>query len=169
MPDDKPKHKDSLMGELESIKDLLGQDIGSVVPTLEPSVEEADDSQAPLLDLDSIFEKPQQQQPLTLSTNPCDDSPTENNPGADIPTLQAEPEPAVEPPLLEPSEDNNSEADRYTRTPQAVRQQSNFSIDLLIQEIVDDYIPEIEAELRERLSQLDPELIRQLADKKLKP
>jgi hypothetical protein len=44
-----------------------------------------------------------------------------------------------------------------------------INIDLLIQEIVDDYIPVIEDQLRQRLSQYSPEAIQQLAEKQRKP
>jgi len=58
----------------------------------------------------------------------------------------------------------------YTRPTQAKhQQQADFSLEIMIQEIVDDAIPIIEARLRERLSQYAPEIIRQLAEKKSRP
>ncbi|WP_276206919.1 hypothetical protein [Oceanicoccus sagamiensis] len=42
-----------------------------------------------------------------------------------------------------------------------------MDIDLLIQEIVDEFIPAIEDELRQRLSQCSPAVIKSLAQKHL--
>ncbi len=55
------------------------------------------------------------------------------------------------------------------KPPTGNNSQPDFDIDLVIQEIVDEYIPVIESKLRERLSACSPDLLQQLADKHLKP
>lgn len=44
----------------------------------------------------------------------------------------------------------------------------DFSIDLLIQELVDEFIPAVEDKLRQRLSECEPQVLRELAEKHLK-
>ena len=131
-PEKPPSRKDSLMGELESIKNLLDKESGPTIPTLDDSIADSADSPIAQLKLDTIFDDPANTEPPTLSaTTTADESSKPQKPGR--------------------------------------QQQPNFSIELLIQEIVDEHISHIEAELRERLSQCEPDIIRQLANKKVIP
>lgn len=134
-PEKPPSHKDSLMGELESIKNLLDKDTGPTIPTLDDSISDSADSTAPQLNLNSIFDD-------LANTAP----------------------PTLEDTLAATTAAQSGSAQKPER-----QQQPDFSIHLLIQEIVDEYIPHIEAQLRERLSQCEPDIIRQLANKKVSP
>ncbi len=66
--------------------------------------------------------------------------------------------------------DNNQYSSQFSTTeaPKQPDLAKPVNIDLLIQEIVDDYIPVIEDRLRQRLSQYSPEAIQQLAEKQRK-
>jgi len=159
-PEKPPLQKDSLMGELESIKDLLDKEVGPTIPTLDDTLADSFDSSAGQLNLDSIFDGPAKIEPPTLSTEAAQ---------ALIPTLDKQPSIAIKPPLVD-ADNATTTSNRDSREQKPERkQQPDFSIELLIQEIVDEYIPHIEAQLRERLSQCEPDVIRQLADKKNSP
>ncbi len=95
--------KDSLLGELESIKDMLDKDISSPIPTLDNA----------------------------------------------LPEKNAQ---TIEPDKHQPVSSNRPD----------------FSSELMIQEIVDEFIPLIEASLRQQLSACTAEMIQQLAEKHLK-
>ena len=164
-PEKPPLHKDSLMGELESIKDLLDKEVGPTIPTLDDSIADTADSLIPEFNLDSIFDEPVNTAPPTLADTlsstsvpktltPILDDQSTSTPQSLLPATEKTPTPAKE----------NSRPKKPER-----QQQPDFSIELLIQEIVDEYIPHIEAQLRERLSQCEPDIIRQLADKKVSP
>jgi len=154
MPPDSPDkpalQKDSLMGELESIKSLLKKDRTPVIPTLDDSLVVAArpaNSKALPFNLESIFEETLQA-PMLATAETVHGSDSEapvKDDGIATPQQQA-----------------------YTR-PVRTKQQADFSLEIMIQEIVDDAIPVIEARLRERLSQCAPEVIRQLAEKKSRP
>jgi hypothetical protein len=160
-PEKPPSHKDSLMGELESIKDLLDKDAGPTIPTLDDSIADPADSPIPQLKLDSIFDDLANTAPPTLSATTAPQTP--------IPILEDQPTSTTEPRLLDAVKITTT-ADQSSSLQKPERQQQpDFSIELLIQEIVDEHIPHIEAELRERLSQCEPDIIRQLANKKVSP
>jgi hypothetical protein len=162
-PEKPPSHKDSLMGELESIKDLLDKDAGPTIPTLDDSIADSTDSPMQELKLDSIFDDLTKTESPTLADNPT----AIKAPETLIPTLEDQPANKMEPQLLDlVKPPTTADANSNPQTPERT-QQPDFSIELLIQEIVDEYIPHIEAELRERLSQCEPEMIRQLAYKKV--
>lgn len=160
-PEKPALHKDSLMGELESIKRLLYNDSNLAIPTLDDPLSDADSDTAdtgkqPLFNLDSIFELPAAKAAPAAAGKP------------EIPTVTVQVTAGaaeLHPPLLT----DDKPLERYTRPAHPPRQQADFSIELLIQEIVDDYIPQIEAELRLRLSQCEPEILRELAARHLKP
>ena len=163
-PEKPALHKDSLMGELESIKRLLYNDSNLAIPTLDDPLSEADRDTAdtgkqPLFNLDSIFELPATKAASAAAGKP------------DIPTvtLQVTAGAAERQAPLLAADEADEKPPRYTRPAHPPRQQADFSIELLIQEIVDDYIPQIEAELRLRLSQCEPDIIRELAARHLKP
>jgi hypothetical protein len=146
------------MDELESIKSLLNKDSERLIPTLDESVRvvsHPDRSHPPPLNLDAIFEQALPTPP-TLTASPASTAPVTEPGNCEAPAgvvalSVTEPEPATS----------------YTRTAPGKRQPaSDFSLELLIQEIVDDAIPMIEAQLREQLSQCAPDIIRQLAEKK---
>ena len=164
-PEKPPSHKDSLMGELESIKELLDKDAGPTIPTLDDSIADWTDSPAQQIYLDSIFDNLANIEPPTPADTLC----ATTAPETLIPILEDQPASTIEPPLLDVVKTATT-TDEVSRPQQPERQQQpDFSIELLIQEIVDEYIPHIEAQLRERLSQCEPDIIRQLADKKVSP
>ena len=164
-PEKPPSHNDSLMGELESIKDLLDKDAGPTIPTLDDSIADSADSPTPQLKLDSIFDDLANTEPPTLA----DTLSATTAPQIPIPILEDQSTSTTEPRLPDAVKTTTT-ADESSnpQTPERT-QQPDFSIELLIQEIVDEYIPHIEAELRERLSQCEPDIIRQLANKKVSP
>jgi hypothetical protein len=152
------------MGELESIKDLLDKDTGPKIPTLDDSIADSADSKAPQLNLDSIFDDLANTAPPTLAdTLSATTAPETLIPILDDQTSTKEPQP------LDAIKTTTTAAQSSSMQKPERQQQSDFSIDLLIQEIVDEYIPHIEAQLRERLSQCEPDIIRQLANKKVSP
>lgn len=158
MPPDSPEkpalQKDSLMGELESIKNLLNKDKKPDIPILEDSLaltSKPADSKESAFNLESIFEESLQAPML----------PAADSGEAITSTREA---PVTTDSIAVPAQPS------YTRPVQAKhQQQTDFSLEIMIQEIVDDAIPVIEARLRERLSQCAPYIIRQLAEKKSLP
>lgn len=163
-PEKSPLQKDSLMGELESIKDLLDKEVGPTIPTLDDSIANPADNQVPELNLDSIFDELANTKPPTLAG-----SLSGNTPEAVPPILEYQSTASPESTIPDTATDTGKAEENTSPHKHERQQQPDFSIELLIQEIVDEYIPHIEAQLRERLSQCEPDIIRQLADKKVSP
>lgn len=138
---------DHLLDELTSIKDLLGGEraaglrpedipvLDDVVATARPSVDDLSTPAMHLLDIDRIF---------------ADDA-TTSVPDLPFPfpkftldvALSDAPEPAA---ALSDAPTTNSVAETL---------RLDYRRELLIQELVDDFLPRIEAELRERLDRFD--------------
>ena len=162
--------KKALLGELESIIDILDDneqlseelfdmdkhtDELMDIPLLNDVVdEEPSNDSSSLFDLDRIF--------------------SDDDFGSNIE--------ATEPKKLEPSPiysklDNSDEEQSEmfpvpNDSPEASEKRQvnlNQNLDLLIQELVDEFIPALENRLREQLSSLSPEIIQELAEKHLKP
>lgn len=145
---------DHLLDELTSIKDLLGARPGAAaidpadIPLLDDVVGLG---QPPLLDIEHIFdddeaedrarrEEVQEEMPFPFPKFTLD-----------VTLSDAPPAP---PPLAEPA----ALLEDITATLRA-----NYQRELLIQELIDEFLPRIEAELRERLGQLDHATLQALA------
>lgn len=171
--------RDALLGELESIKELLDQyqeeSAESNIPLLNEVVQDAspknstDDPQ--LLDLDNIFGD-SDDLVLDGGTSNNDDKGSslddldELDIGISIPeftlhtTVQEEPSVAkAEQQVADSTPPSPSPAGSNSNPPPSI------NIDLLIQEIVDESIPALEAQLRERLSQHSIPALKQILAK----
>ncbi|HET8710095.1 MAG TPA: hypothetical protein VFM32_01875 [Spongiibacteraceae bacterium] len=145
-----------LLDELESIKGTLSDrgraDGGSSqdIPLLDDMVIHNLNDNAKLLNIGQIF----------------DDSSADDEPAA-----------AVEPPIHFPRfkldvtiSDTDVPEDKRANTPVATtsavkpRVRPDYSREVLIQELVDEFIPQIEAELHRRLQQIDDVALRRLKD-----
>ena len=147
-----PLPSEHLLDELESIKDILrdgGIEPQTNIPLLDDMVVQHLDDNAKLLDLNRIFEED-----ADTETEPELAKPT--RPDIEFPRFQlntmlpeepAESTPAIEPTVAAPVARKTS--------PAAPRVRPDYSREVLIQELIDEFIPEIEAALHERLSKLD--------------
>lgn len=160
------KPANDLLNELESIKGVLTDDyaadaeLPADIPLLDDMVIQNLDSNADLLNIDRIFdedtsadETPATAQTVmqfprfTLDVAISDDGEI----AAKVPSCA----PISAPPISTPS---NSVT--------AARVRPDYRREVLIQELVDEFIPQIEAELHKRLSQLDDVALRQLKESK---
>jgi hypothetical protein len=143
-----------LLDELESIKGALGgehetdDDLPTDIPLLDDMVVDHIDDNAKLLNIAQIFDE---------------------NAEADAPTVA---EPSVQFPRFTLDVAISDEGDIAVETPAAFatsaavkpRVRPDYSREVLIQELVDEFIPAIEAELHRRLRQLDDATLRRLKD-----
>ena len=176
--------KDALLGELESIKDLLDkyQDDdtpdSSQVPILDDIVDKnhlpnENNNEPSLLNLDNIFgdgnffdeDDNQNDDDSAMNFDHLDDL-DELDLNINIPdfTLSTAQTGAQDKESQKAEKLENFPADESVQTATDTTS-SELDMNLLIQEVVDEFIPAIEAQLLKRLSQLGPETIQQLAKK----
>jgi hypothetical protein len=149
-----------LLNELESIKGVLTDDramdteLPTDIPLLDDMVIDNLDSNAKLLNIGQIFdddapavaEPPMQFPRFTLDVTISDDSEI----ATEMPTAAS----VSAPPISTPP------------TSSPARGRADYSREVLIQELVDEFIPQIEAELHKRLRQLNDATLRRLKDTK---
>jgi hypothetical protein len=181
---DDPDHlpADHLLNELESIKGILDDNDEmdtsfTDIPLLDDMVIDNLDTNAGLLNLNRIFgegNEEESQEDLDdehkfVSATPC----AAITPRTDIPfprfQLDAlladdipEPEAPIQPAIAPISSPARSHLQKSPTAGTRVR--PDYSRDVLIQELVDEFVPQIEAALRERLSQLDNAALQQWKD-----
>lgn len=151
-PDFSPRDA-RLLDELQAIRDLLNDRDNAGVPLLRDVVKAG---AVPLLDLNEIFEE----LAATHSQPELDEIQTQ---AAEFAEAQQLPEPAEE---VFGSDDTEPPAD-HTAIASAAESRplrDDWRRDLLIQEVVDDFIPHVEAALRERLRRVDSETLRRWLD-----
>lgn len=156
-----------LLNELESIKGVLTDDcaadaeLPAEIPLLDDMVIDNLESNAKLLNIEQIFdddmtaneapaaaEQPMQFPRFTLDVAISDDSEI----AAEIPNTA----PVSAPPISTPP----------VSAPSAPRVRPDYSREVLIQELVDEFIPQIEAELYKRLRQLNDAALHRLKETK---
>lgn len=178
---------DHLINELESIKDILHRldddttalptELPTDIPLLDDMVIGGLDANARLLNLNRIFEEDSEETSAAVHVAPIAQT-TVIAPRVDIsfPRFQLDtmltddaPEPAA--PINPAAASIQSAASPTLSSPppqkitSAVpRIRPDYSRDVLIQELVDEFVPQIEAALRERLSQLDDAALQQWKD-----
>jgi len=172
MSDDDPRPSSNrpaahLLNELESIKGVLTDDADSELPLLPTDIPLLDDmvidnldSNAKLLNIAQIFDDdaiadeapavvpPMQFPRFTLDVAISDDS--------EIATEMPRAVPPPTPPISTPP----------ASTPAPAHLRPDYSREVLIQQLVDEFIPQIEAELYKRLRQLNDAALRRLKDAK---
>jgi hypothetical protein len=184
--------KDALLGELESIKELLDkyQDDdppANDIPLLDDVVdqkiasEHKTEADQKLLDLDNIFGDGDdmvldQGEQLNNNSQAAEFDELEdledldeldidiNIPGFTLSTTVQEDEPFNASEAQETTQPANGATHEQSKTGQPT-----IDVDLIVQEIVDEYIPTIEKQLRQRLSEYAPEALSQLVHKLNKP
>ena len=124
------------------------------------------DAELNLADLDTDISIPD----FKLSTATSDDKPEPdlaNDYIDDNSHEHLQDEASQQEPLHEEHEERFGYQDEAPTEPTAgpLSTDADFDIELLIQELVDDFIPTLEDKLRQRLSQCTPEVIRELAKK----
>lgn len=159
---DSPQRGPRLLDELQAIRDLLNDRDNAGVPLLRDVVKPG---AVPLLDLNEIFEEltaghggeeqveiqaqaahfvaAQQAAALAPTASQADERPRQEQAArqhAESPQQEPQREPQVEPQRESPP--------------------GEWQRELLIQEVVDDFIPHIEAALRDRLRQIDSDTLR---------
>ena len=180
MTDDSSKppkaSKEDLLGELESIKDLLDEN-DSVdqkdgnIPVLDDVFNHSQqytppEDAAKLLNLDNIFED---------DDDVLESQGNDSNSAIDFDNLDDFNELDIDiaiPDFTLSTVETDADNQPAISTDQQQSQQekpSPIDMELLIQEIVDEFIPSLEAQLRKRLSECSPEVIKQLANKYVKP
>jgi len=177
---------DHLLNELESIKGILDDDDAidaslTDIPLLDDMVIDNLDTNARLLNLDRIFGEGSEEE----SEESLDDAHEYESaapraaitPRTDIPfprfQLDAlladdvpEPEAPIQPAIAAmPSSAPSPARSPLPKSPSAAgRVRPDYSREVLIQELVDEFVPQIEAALRERLSRLDNAALQQWKD-----
>ncbi len=154
----RPAH---LLNELESIKGVLTDEhvadteLPTDIPLLDDMVIDHLDDNANLLDIEQIFEDATDEAPV--AAEPLVQFPrfkldvliSDDHEIADAATPEATPPTSA----------------RSASTP-PIRVRPDYSREVLIQELVDEFIPQIEVELHKRLQQLDDTALQRLKDSK---
>ena len=152
MSDDDPRPPSGrpavhLLDELESIKGVLDDDgdnnVPADIPLLDDMVIDNLDNNAKLLDIEQIFDEEAIAEP----------APTE--PPMQFPRF-----------TLDMAIGDDSDFEKPSSASQRPRVRPDYSRETLIQELVDEFIPQIEAELHKRLQQLDDAALNRLKDSK---
>ena len=154
--------KKALLGELESIIGILDDNEQAAQEHLSIDKHRDEIMDIPLLN-DVVTEQQEELPPTLLDL----DRIFSDDLFEDIPA------PDEQPPVyskLDNGEEEQSEMfpvpNAKTETPSR-KTNLQLELDLVIQELVDEFIPLLEDRLRERLSALSPEIIQQLAEKHL--
>lgn len=167
---DLDKHAESLQ-TIPVLDDVVADTHGTPATTLEASPS--------LLDLDRIFsddEFPPRLNNDTINNEESNYGGSDNKACDEVEQPQdsnisrSEEEQSDMFPILEDSVTATiNTLSNHSITPANDARSSNFNQDLnlLIQELVDEFIPELETRLREQLTELAPEVIRNLAEKHL--
>lgn len=170
-----------LLDELESIKGALADDnhanakLPTDIPLLDDMVIQNLNSNAKLLNIDQIFEDDIAAENAPATTEhldvqfprfTLDVAITEDN---DIDTATSIAAPISAPQLSTQQLSTQQQATQQPSTPQLSapqrpRVRPDYSREVLIQEIVDEFVPQIEAELQKRLRQLDDAALHELKD-----
>ena len=148
-PFDKPEH---LLDELESIKGLLGDDdpqLPTDIPLLDDMVIDNLDANTQLLNLNRIFDDGSDSeaasQPVPASVQ--------------FPRFQLDVAISDEDAAPPPQQQSTSSS------PSRPRVRPDYSRDILIQELIDEFVPQIESALRDRLANFDTATLTKLKDK----
>jgi hypothetical protein len=134
---------DHLLNELESIKGILDDQQTPApgdIPLLDDMVIDNLDANNKLLNLQRIF---------------AEDDLDEADPLPDRPLPSAVQMPHFNLNTMQPPDPAEATTPAPIAAPAAARVRPDYSREVLIQELVDEFIPEIEAALHERLSKLD--------------
>lgn len=154
-PFHKPEH---LLDELESIKGLLGDDdpqlsldtpLPSDIPLLDDMVIDNLDDNTQLLNLNRIFDDGSDSEATTRSATASVQFPRFQLDVAISDEVSAPPSPPIS----------------TSSAPSRPRVRPDYSRDLLIQELIDEFVPQIESALRDRLANFDTATLIKLKDK----
>ena len=173
---------DHLINELESIKDILhgngddGAELPTDIPLLDDMVFNDLDANARLLNLNRIFEEDTEEASEEIhhvapvaATAAIASRAEISFPRFQLDTMLTDeaPEPAPISPAAAPIKTATAPTPQPPqKAPSApTRIRPDYSRDVLIQELVDEFVPQIEAALRERLSQLDIAALQQWKDR----
>jgi hypothetical protein len=159
-----PFHKpEYLLDELESIKGLLGDDDPQLpadlplspdislppdIPLLDDMVIEHLDDNAQLLNLNRIFDDGSDGEGATPPVTPS----------VQFPRFQLDVAISDDTSSITASMPNSS-------SPPRPRVRPDYSRDILIQELIDEFVPQIESALRDRLAKFDTATLTKLKDK----
>ncbi len=167
----------NLLDELEAIKGTLERDdmesaLSTAVPASRPlnvpllddMVIDNLDEYTKLLDIDDIFEEDDAALPEATTFVPPIQFPRFT---LDVAISDDDPPSTATPSAPPPSNFDQSlvDFDRLRINPERPRVRPDYSRETLIQEIIDDFIPQIEVELQRRLRQLDDATLRRLLGK----
>jgi hypothetical protein len=170
---------DELLNELESIKDILEEadlddDLDINIPILEDVIADNNDSasdQPYSLNLSTIFDD-EDDSLLSDFKLVVDSAAADSKPQPSFTqTATSDEQPAALFSEVASLSMASSEIDHAATTEALSTSRTNLTdlnLDLLIQEIVDEFIPLIEDQLRQHLAACSPQLIQQLAKKHLK-
>lgn len=151
---DSPQRGPRLLDELQAIRDLLNDRDNAGVPLLRDVVKPG---AVPLLDLNEIFEE------LTAGHGGEEQAEIQAQAAHFVAAQQAA---ALAPTASQADERPRQEqaarqhAESPQREPQRESPPGEWQRELLIQEVVDDFIPHIEAALRDRLRRIDSDTLR---------
>ncbi|BAN46849.1 hypothetical protein [Metapseudomonas resinovorans] len=148
-PPPKPAH---LLDDLESIRALLGDDLGDVEPPL--LTDSLDPDSIPLLS-DIVAPAPTAPTAPVTQQPPQAELPLPASPAAPTPTVAAEPipAPAPAPQSNQPMADAIRQRMTPAGNPELLRLDNELraAAQLILQDVIDDFVPQIEAELKRRL------------------
>ncbi|MDB6060629.1 MAG: hypothetical protein JWM78_732 [Verrucomicrobiaceae bacterium] len=157
---------DHLLDELESIKDILDDDDAALldIPLLDDMVINNLNANSQLLNLGQIFEEDTEGDEKENADTDIDEQITvaasRAQPDVQFPRFSLDtllhdktPEPIIAAAIIPAASIAATVFKPSTHPAQRVR--PDYSREVLVQELVDEFIPQIEAALRERLSQLD--------------
>ncbi|MDX9875541.1 MAG: hypothetical protein RBS88_11565 [Spongiibacteraceae bacterium] len=151
-----PSQRSNLLDELESLKQLLNES-GTVFLDDAPSIPVLRDvvtpGSAPLLDLEEIFDDE------VVAGEPCEES-APADAGADVWRVGPDVAASGAAPADSGISDLGTASSSAPVEQTASAADSRWQRELLIQEVVDEFVPRIEAALRERLRHLDDETLR---------
>ncbi len=155
-----------LLDELEAIKGTLRVDQNATtalpadIPLLDDMVIDNLDSNAKLLNIEQIFDECMNEE-NTTGENPVAETVTTAAPPMQFPRFTLD---------VTVSDDNEFTPPKPSAEPSATQQRPrvrpDYSREALIQELVDEFIPQIEAELNKRLHRLDDASLHRLKDSK---
>lgn len=148
-PFHKPEH---LLDELESLKGLLGDDdpeLPTDIPLLDDMVIDNLDANTQLLNLNRIFDE----------NIDSEITPAPASASVQFPRFQLDVAISDELPVPPPQPLSTSSASSRLRA------RPDYSRDILIQELIDEFVPQIESALRDRLANLDTATLTKLKDK----
>jgi hypothetical protein len=151
---DSPQRGPRLLDELQAIRDLLNDRDNAGVPLLRDVVKPG---AVPLLDLNEIFEE------LTAGHGPENSEEQAEIQAQAAHFVAAQQAAFASDAALSaelPGLERQQAEQQQTIQQQTIQQQTEWHRELLIQEVVDDFIPHIEAALRERLRQIDSDTLR---------